>query len=97
MEEISRSEVGIFHESTNERRPPPSISSALYVFKTTFLRGISKKRIDLDEQERVKKTRINETSEKRRRSPQDDIDIDILLGVKPEDQDKERRRVSSFS
>lgn len=95
MEEISRSEVGIFHESTNERRPPPSISSALYVFKTTFLRGISKKRIDLNSQERVKKW--IETSEKRRRSPQDDIDIDILLGVKPEDQDRERRRVSSFS
>lgn len=39
--------------------------------------------------ERMKKW-INETSEKRRRSPQDDVDIDIPLGVKPEDQDRER-------
>lgn len=41
---------------------------------------------------------INEkTSGKRRRSPQDNVDIDIPLGVKPEDQDKERWLVSPFS
>lgn len=38
-------------------------------------------------QQRVKKW-INETNEKR--SPQDDVDIDILLGVKAEDQNRER-------
>lgn len=85
MEEISRSEVGIFHESTNERGFPPS-TSALRALKTF---EEYRKKGSTWTQERVKKW-INEISEKRRRSPQDDIDINILLGVKPEDQDKER-------
>lgn len=44
-----------------------------------------------------RKSGLTRRVKKRRRSPQDDVDINIPLGVKPEDQDKERWLVSPFS